>query len=205
MEEPWSPSTRFHSLGSRALLPASLDILLSNSLKQNVHTDTASWRRENTKDVHITHVCHTHPCPPLARWSRAEWAASFSCWELMAEPWACQKIREAKGMEHAPLPLSPRQSLGKAMAKANIRARRPLIAPRIKASTFQPSLLHIKRDGNWLMPREAIKQYGKTINTSCQFTYSFFNLFLYFISLQILSVCLTYILYIFIYQYNTSL
>lgn len=57
------------------------------------------------------------------------------------------------------------------------------------------------------MPREAIKQYGKTINTSCQFTYSvfFFNLFLYFISLQILSVCLTYILYIFIYQYNASL
>lgn len=54
--------------------------------------------------------------------------------------------------------------------------------------------------------KEAIKLDGKIINTSCQFTYSFFfNLFLYFISLQIPSVCLTYILYIFIYQYNASL
>lgn len=107
MEEPWSPSTRFHSLGSRARLPASLDTLLSNSLKQNVHTDTASWRRENTKDVHITHVFHTHPCPPLARWSRGEWAASFSSWEMMAEPWACQKIRGPKGMEHVHPPTEP--------------------------------------------------------------------------------------------------
>lgn len=46
--------------------------------------------------------------------------------------------------------------------------------------------------------------WGKTINISCQFNYSFFNLFLYFISLQILLVCLMYILYIFIYQYNTN-
>lgn len=58
LEEPWSPSTRFHSLGSRALLPASLDTLLSSSLKQNVHTDTASWRGENIHDIHITHVPH---------------------------------------------------------------------------------------------------------------------------------------------------
>lgn len=91
--------------------------------------------------------------------------------------------------------LSPRQSLGKSKA----RARRPLIAPKIKAPTFQASLIYRKRDGNWFLPREAIKQYGKTINTSCQFTYSFFNLFLYFISLQILSVCLTYIYYIYLY------
>lgn len=74
-------------------------------------------------------------------------------------------------MEHMhPSLLSPRQSLGKAKA----RARRPLIAPRIMAPTFQAPLIHVKRDGNWFMPREAIEQHGKTINTSCQFTYSFF-------------------------------
>lgn len=37
------------------------------------------------------------------------------------------------------------------------------------------------------------------------YLFFFCNLFLYFISLQILSVRLTYILYIFIYQYNASL
>lgn len=79
------------------------------------------------------------------------------------------------------------------------------MAPRIKApaSGFpyrenEGRELDFARGGN-----KAIE--GETINTSCQFTYSVFNLFLHFISLQILSVCLTYILYIFIYQYKASL
>lgn len=181
--------------------PSSLDTLLSNSLKQYVHTDTASWRRKNTKDTHTPHAHHTHPCPPLAHTPAPALVRG-----LLSGPdgqgLGLPEKRGPKEMGHVhPSLLSPRQSLGKAKA----RARRPLIAPRIKAPTFQASLIYIKRDGNWFLPREAIKQYGKTINTSCQFTYSFFNLFLYFISLQILSVCLTYILYIFIYQYNASL
>lgn len=204
MEKPWAPSTRFRSLGSEGCsrFRHSLDSLLSNPPKQNAHTDAASRRRKNPKDTHAAHAGHTHARPPLARWGCGKRTAPFSSRELMAESWACQKIRGPQGMEHAhPSPLSPRQSLGKAKA----RARKPLFAPKIKVPTFQASLRHIKRDGTWFMPREAIKQCGKIINTSCQFTYSFFNLFLYFISLQILSVCLTYILYIFIYQYNASL
>lgn len=42
-----------------------------------------------------------------------------------------------------PSPLSLRQSLGKAKA----RVRRPLIAPRIKAS-----LMHREKDGGWFPP-----------------------------------------------------
>lgn len=36
-----------------------LPTVLSNSLKQNVHTDPAPWRRKNTKDAH-TVPCATH-------------------------------------------------------------------------------------------------------------------------------------------------
>lgn len=53
--------------------PSSLDTLLSNSLKQYVHTDTASWRRKNTKDAHTPHAHHTHPCPPLAHTPLQPW------------------------------------------------------------------------------------------------------------------------------------
>lgn len=50
-----------------------------------------------------------------------------------------------------------------------------------------------------------IKQYGETINILLNLPILFLTLFLYFfISLQILSVCLMYILYIFIYQYNAT-
>lgn len=43
--------------------PPSSDALLSNSLKQNIHTDTASWKRKKIQDAHVTHTHHTHPCP----------------------------------------------------------------------------------------------------------------------------------------------
>lgn len=176
--------------------PTSLDPLLSNSLKQYVHTESASWRRKKYKrHTHTPHAHHTRQCP---RWltlrSRPGEGATLSGPEGRS-PGGLPENRGPEEMEHVhPSLPSPRQGLGKAKA----RARRPQIA-------FQASLMWRKRGGNWFLPREAIKQYGETINTSCQFTYSFFNLFLYFISLQILSVCLTYILYIFIYQYNASL
>lgn len=54
VEEPWSPSTRFQSLGSRGCshFRHSLDTLL----KQNAHTDTASRKRKIQK-------MHTLPKP----------------------------------------------------------------------------------------------------------------------------------------------
>lgn len=131
--------------------PSSLDTLLSNSLKQYVHTDTASWRRKNTKDAHTPHAHHTHPCAPLV-----DTPAPALVRGLFSGPDGLPEKRGPKEMEHMhPSLLSPRQSLGKAKA----RARRPLIAPRIKAPTFQASLIYRKRDRNWFLPREAIKQW----------------------------------------------
>lgn len=50
--------------------PPSSDTLLSNSLKQCVHTDAASWRRKNTRDAHSP----TGPTGSHARSNRGEWA-----------------------------------------------------------------------------------------------------------------------------------
>lgn len=42
--------------------PPSSDALLSNSLKQNVHTDTASWKRKTTRRTRHPHPPH-EPIP----------------------------------------------------------------------------------------------------------------------------------------------
>jgi len=51
---------------------------------------------KNAKDTHITHIGHTHPCPPQAHTlaqAHSEGAAPPHLWELTAEPQAYQKIR----------------------------------------------------------------------------------------------------------------
>lgn len=69
--------------------PSSLDTLLSNSLKQYVHTDTASWRK-STKDTLPMPTTRTH-APRWLTHLLQPWGGGFS-WGLMAKAWAaCQK------------------------------------------------------------------------------------------------------------------
>lgn len=49
------------------------------------------------------------------------------------------------------------------------------------------------------MPGEAIKQYGKTINTSCQFTCSFFLIFSYMLLAYRFCQYVSHIYYIYLY------
>lgn len=137
--------TRSQSLGSEVCCPPASDTLLSSSLKQYVHTDTASWRRKHTKDAHMTHARHTHPVPWLTRALVVSGLISGPDGQGLGLP----ESRGPKEMEHMhPSLLSPRPSLGKAKA----RARRTLIAPRIKAPTFQASLILERGMGTGLCP-----------------------------------------------------
>lgn len=93
----------------------------------------------------MTHAHRTHPAPWLTR--------SLVVSGLISGPDGrgpgLPESRGPKEMEHVhPSPPSPRPSLGRAKA----RARRTLIAPRIKAPTFQASLILGRGMGTGLCP-----------------------------------------------------
>lgn len=181
-------------------LPSS-DTLLSNSLTQNVHTDTASWRRK------YTHVRHIHPCPlqaPTLALACGEGPAPLSC--MGANGWAPRLARKGGGQKQGactPTPLGPQTGSREDRGQGNETP--DCSKDKERFPTFQTSRVHIKRDGNWLTPREAIKQYKETINTSCQFTYSFF-FFTFSLILLAYRFCqyVSHIYYIYLYV-STSL
>lgn len=108
-------------------------------------------------------------------------------------PWACQKVGGQLEWNTRTEPQRPRP--GKETPGCT-KHQGPL--------QCQASLRHKEREpvdalGGNNQPTWENNKYFWSI-----YLFFFCNLFLYFISLQILSVRLTYILYIFIYQYNAS-
>lgn len=86
------------------------------------------------------------------------------CWAPPARKSGANRMKHCTPTHRAPA--QPRE--------AKARARGSPATPRTKAPPLQALLIHKERAGDWFMLREAIKQSGEIINTSCQFTYSFF-------------------------------
>lgn len=153
--------------------------------------------------THTSPTSATHPCPPQAHTLAQAHSEGRLPSSLVADRCApdLPENKGAQGMEICtPSSLSPTENLGKAKVK------RPLMAPRIKAPCTSDLTYTQKKGWELVYARKGNKAIWENNKYFLSiYLFFFFLTFSYiFISLQILSVCLTYILYIFIYQYNAS-